>query len=1063
MGIMNAEFTSRLKHWIRTLREDFYHPLSDLHFEGFFTIAHIPYTEALQYAFAPIPAGTGWGESYQYLWLKCNIVLPAESADHIIAMDLSGFGSEATLFVNGEAFGTYRADWLKVRHHYMVDNVLTFKAVAGTAYELLFEVYAGHFFPGLDNCATGPVLPGSFLNPKAEGARCILNRCTYGFWYEEAYQLYMDVAALESLLGSIPDSSLRAARIADALEKFTLTVDFEQPAEGRMRDYRAARDLLAPCLKAQNGDTVPRMYAIGNAHIDLAWLWPMAETHRKTARTFAAQLRLLDLYPEYKYLQSQPAAYTMCREFYPALYKRVKAAIKNGRWIAEGAMYVEPDTNMTSGESLIRQIVHGKRFFREEFGVESRLLWLPDTFGYSSVLPQILKGCGVDYLVTQKIFWTYNDGDRFPYHYFTWKGMDGSKVDSFLPTSYTYTTDPAQLCGVWDNRVQKRNLDSFLIPFGYGDGGGGPCRDHIEYILREKDLEGMPKVEMTSPSVMFADLEKAGGPADTWEGELYFSAHRGTYTSQAAVKKNNRRGELALREAEAWGAIAACRGYTYPLLSMDGLWKTLLLHQFHDILPGSSIARVYQEALAAHEKLIRSAEEITASAQSFLTSGKGVTVFNSLSWERTGLVRLPDEFGGGASYLDGTAVPVIKTGGQTIARVTVPSLGAVSLIPAAYSPADVGARAFFRDEDIMLENDIVRVILNRQGEILSYVRKDSGREFAAAPMNRLCLFKDVPRAYDAWDVDSNYAAQPVPLSREVVMEVTEEAGIRASVRVTRKIGNSDLKQTISLEEHSECVEFTTEMNWQELHRLLKVSFPCDVEADEAYHEMQFGYIKRPTHRSRAYDKDRFEVCNHRYTALCDGSHGCAVLNNGKYGVSVNGGSIELSLLRAPAAPEMRADNGMQSFTYAFTAWEGEFASCRVVRRGYELNVPFTLAPGQTPAFSLFAIDHENIILDTLKPAEDGSGDMILRLYESKHADTRFELKTSLAVSKASLCDMLENELSSVCLSDGGMTLHAGPFKVLTVRLRLKQPRSLFPYTGILVSSLKDYHNTEVHT
>ncbi len=369
------------------------------------------------------------------------------------------------------------------------------------------------------------------------------------------------------------------------------------------------------------------------------WIWHGCGPWRRPTGKPRGPLRrscgFLKEYPEYKFLQSQPASYEMCRKYYPELFERIREAIGKGQWIAEGAMWVEPDTNMASGEALIRQLVHGKRYNKDELGADSVILWLPDTFGYSAALPQILQGCGVKYLVTQKIFWSYNDGEPFPYHYFTWRGMDGSEVASFLPTSYTYRTDPKEINEVWKNRVQARDLDAFLFPFGYGDGGGGPARDHVEYALRQKDLEGGVKVKMAGPLEFFEDMEKLGGPKNTYVGELYFSAHRGTYTSQADIKKNNRKSELMLREMEMWACAASLRGWTYPLEKADGLWKTLLLHQFHDILPGSSIARVYVEANEAHEKLQADAAQITADAAAALTEkNEGVTVFNSLSFER---------------------------------------------------------------------------------------------------------------------------------------------------------------------------------------------------------------------------------------------------------------------------------------------------------------------------------------------------------------------------------------------------------------------------------------------
>ena len=363
---------------------------------------------------------------------------------------------------------------MDVPHHYIVDNFLTDHGEAGQVYDLMIEAYAGHFFPQspLGGCATGPVLPGSYTDPKANGPRTALGKMTYGIWNEDAYQLYMDLQTLSLLADQLDPESLRADRVAAALEQASLIIDFEQPLEARVDSYHEARKALSTVLMACNGSTAPVFYAIGNAHLDLAWLWPMAETHRKTSRTFAQQLRLLEAYPEYKYLQSQPAAYEMCREHYPELYDRIVDASKRGQWIAEGAMWVEPDTNMTSGESLVRQLLHGKRWFKENLGIDSVVLWLPDTFGYSAALPQILNGTGVRYLVTQKIFWSYNEGDQFPYHYFTWRGADGSEIDTFLPTSYTYRTDPKEICETWNKRVQKRDLDAFLLPFGYGDGGG---------------------------------------------------------------------------------------------------------------------------------------------------------------------------------------------------------------------------------------------------------------------------------------------------------------------------------------------------------------------------------------------------------------------------------------------------------------------------------------------------------------------------------------------------------------------------------------------------------------
>ena len=1057
MKLMHSEWRDRVNHWMRTLKDDFYEPLGEISWEAFTTMEYLTPEEAAEGAFVPVGPGFTWGREWEYGWFKGSFTLPKEAKGERIVMDLKPQG-ESALFVNGKAFGTYRASWVYEPHHFMVDNVLSFCAEGGEHYDILMETYAGHFMPEAPTggCATGPVLPGAYTDTAREGERRVLGKCTYGIWNEEAYQLYMDVSTLNMLLTTLEETSLRAAKIAKALEQFTLIVDFEQPREGRIASYKEAREALRPIMEAKNGETAPVFYAVGNAHLDLAWLWPMAETYRKTERTFAAQLRLIEEYPEYKFIQSQPASYEMCKKYYPELFARIKEAVKGGQWIADGAMWVEPDTNMVSGEALIRQLLHGKRYYKEEFETDSEILWLPDTFGYTAALPQILKGCGVKYLVTQKIFWSYNEGEQFPYHYFTWQGMDGSQIVSFLPTSYTYRTDPVEANRIWKERTQLQDLDAFLMPYGYGDGGGGPARDYVEYAKRQEDLEGSVKVKMAGPAEFFHDMEELGGPVNTYVGELYFSAHRGTYTSQAMIKQNNRRSELAMREMELWSSLAMAKGMEYEFPRADALWKEVLLHQFHDILPGSSIARVYVEAEKAHREIQKNAEEMKEKAFAVLADTadeRAVTVWNSLSFERKALVELPERFGNGARTLEGEFVPVEKAAGGSPAvvkaLVTLPACGAVSLIPeAAEAASDRGSRESrdSRDssavanvtvkntaEGVVMENSHVKAVINGKGEVVSFVLKSSGREFAAEPMNRFRLYKDVARMFDAWDIDSNYINQEVEALTEAKVEIISE-GLEGILKVSGRVSNSSVKQYIRLAAESTRLVFDTEIDWRELHRLLKASFPVNVYAENGINEIQFGFVERPAHRSKLYDKDRFEVCNHRYSAFCDGSHGAAVLNDCKYGISMNGNALELSLLRAPSCPEMQADNRVHHFNYAFTAWEGSFADSDVVRQGYELNVKPQLSGGAVETFSAVSVDKANVILDTMKPAEDGSGDIILRLYESKKAAVVARVQCELG-NKAYLCDMLENITEEIPMEAGEMTLEFKAFEIKTIRIR----------------------------
>ena len=1004
---MRSEWKDRIKHWVNILGKELYEPLGEIRLEGLCTYDQLSEEQAEAGVYSPMPEGTPWGRNWEYCWMRGDITLDERCRGQYIVMDLNP-GGEAALFVDGEAFGTRRADWVRVPHHNYCDQVLTCSGEPGRTYHLLMEVYAGHTLP---SNAIGPYRgEADDYHPLPDDAiRTAVGHSTWGIWHETAYQLWMDVRTLQSLLEAIDKDSLRAAKVEEALERFTMVVDLEQPRAARLADYARARELLAPVLACVNGSTVPHFSAIGNAHLDLSWLWSYGETQRKVARTFAQQARLMDLYPEYRFLQSQPDSYRICKENYPALYARIKEKIKARQWVADGSMWVEPDTNMPSGEALVRQLVHGKRFYKEEFGIDTQMLWLPDTFGYSAVLPQLLKSAGVKYLTTQKIFWTYNDSDKFPYHYFTWQGMDGTEITSFLHMDYCSHTDPATLAGHWRNRVQKRDLTNFLLPFGYGDGGGGPTRDDIEYIRRGKNLEGAPSITMEAPQHFFETCAKGGAPVNKYVGELYFQCHRGTYTSQAAVKRGNRKSELALRDAELWSVIAMDK-VPYPLAQLDKAWKNVLLNQFHDILPGSSIARVYQEAAARYAQVRATADDAASNALSALTAGEGRTYFNSLSWPRREIVKTDAGYG----------------------MVTLPAMGWTSTVDMA-EPAQKVTASIDGDE-IVMSNGLVSVRINRFGE-LTACADAKGQSRISGKANVLHLYKDTPRLYDAWDIDCMYDQCPADLSGESSIELIEVSPWRAEARVTRSFGNSEWVQVIRLDAEKTQIDFITHVEWHEQHRLLKAAFPTGIHTDEGINEIQFGFVRRPTHRSRSYDADRFEVCNHHYTALNDEHRGAAVLNESKYGVSMLGDEIALTLLRAPMAPEFHADQGAHDFTYSYYLWDGSLFDSGVVRAGYELNVPVREAAGSAADFSLVSIDAPNVILDTVKAAEDGSGDVILRLYECKHAAATAAVTLNLPFKKAYVCDLLENIQEEVSADGQRLTIPFHGFEVKTIRLQ----------------------------
>jgi len=727
----------------------------------------------------------------------------------------------------------------------------------------------------------------------------------------------------------------------------------------------------------------------------------------------------------------------MTKKRYPALYQRIKQAVRSGQWIADGGMWVEPDTNVTGGESLIRQFIHGKRFFSEEFGVDSRLMWLPDVFGYSAALPQIMAGCGIDYFSTQKIFWSYSGGYQFPYNWFWWEGLDGSRVLTYIHNDYNSQTKPQHTLARWHERVQKDGWHKArLMPFGWGDGGGGPTRKHLEYLRRQEDCQGLPKCRQEAPAVFFDAMMRSPDrrKLPVWAGELYFQAHRGTYTSQARTKKANRLSEFGLREAELWGAASTwLADAAYPLTRVDQLWKDVLLCQFHDIIPGSSIHRVYEEAEAMLAAVIRDSRAIADKARSALArkASGAITVFNALSWEREALIELPAGFAG-AQDAAGQALPVQVIEGRTLARTPkLPACGWLTLRKAAPAAPALSAVRATRQS---LENELVKLTLNAAGEITSIRDLTCDREMAAGPCNAFKLYKDVPSWFDAWDIDSPYKFQPVALDAKARIDVVANGPLVATLRVTRQINESELTQEISVHAGSPRVEFRTRINWQEKHKLLKVNFPVTVHSEDALHEIQFGHVRRPTHDSMEYDAARFEVCNNKWTALTEEGRGAAVLNDCKYGVSVEGNSINLTLLRAPLAPDMTADRGVQTFAYAFQCWNNAaFRDAGIVQSGYDFNIPATVHPGNGGTASLFAVDAPNVIIETVKLAEDGSGDVIVRLYEAMRTATTCTLTCALPAQRVTVVNMLEEKQGVARLKDGRAALDLRPFEIRTLR------------------------------
>lgn len=1024
---MTLEQEARVKMWLDVLQKRLYTPVEIMSFSYFETEAHLTPEQAMaQETWRDIRQGEAWGKEFGYGWFRARLHLGNWADGRRVVMHLN-LGGEATLFLNGTVFGSRRADWMPVPHHYDVDNWLEKSEALGETPELLAEVYAGHDRPPeVGEATAGPVAASwHWLHNQAPG-RTTLGACTYGIWNEEAYHLYLEAKVLWDLWKNLPAESLRRDDAGQALVKFSKALDFTLEGDAFAENAQAVRQLLQPYLACQNGSTTPHIYAIGHSHLDLAWFWPVEETERKCARTLAAQIRHMDEYPAYKMMQSQPALYEMVRTHYPALFQKLKEKAASGQLIPEGAMWVEPDTNIPSGESLIRQILYGKRYFREEFGVDSRLLWLPDAFGFSAALPQIMKGCGVDYFSTAKVFWAYNGGDPFPYNYFRWKGNDGTEIPSFIiMLNTTCLTDAATLIQRWHDRRPQEGLRSILLPIGYGDGGGGATRDHIEQVLLLGDCEGVPKITFESPCDYFENAAETCPAVPTYVGELYFQAHRGTYTSQAKMKRYNRRSESALRDAEFWSAMALLQsGRPYPTAALEQNWKTLLTNQMHDILPGSAIHRVYARAAAELQGVLTWAEDAANESAAALTTGAdGLTVFNALSWARQILVPLPE---GWTGCCGGDGVPLKVQDHHAL--VTVPACGVTSIFPAPAQPADRDCH--FTTAVNLLENRWLRVSINARGEIERILDKETGSEWGAGPMNALHLYQDTPSHYEAWDLES--IRNEVELPEPAKITVTAAGPIYAELKVERVVNHSTLEQWIRLPRESRQITFRTRIQWKERQKCLKVAFPTNIVTDTLYSEIQYGYLKRPNHRTRQFDADRFEVCNHRWSALLEPSRGCGVLNDSKYGISCEGGTMELTLLRAPIFPDETADQGVQEFTYAFLCWNTPFAQSQIVQQAYALNTRVLTAPGSMPTGSFLTVSDPQVVIDCVKKAERPEGGLVVRAYECTGSRRTAAIAPAGTFVACQLTNMLEEPQAQLPMQDGAVTLQFEPFEVKTL-------------------------------
>ncbi len=835
------------------------------------------------------------------------------------------------------------------------------------------------------------------------------------------YDLYYDINVPFEAMKILEKGSADYISIEKSLDEATQLLDLRYPyseefyeSVNKMSEYMKNEFYGKVCGK---GETIAK--CIGHTHIDVAWLWTVEQTREKAVRSFSTVLNLMKKYPDYKFMSSQPQLYQYVKEKAPELYEEIKQRVAEGRWEVEGAMWLEADTNLISGESLIRQIIYGKRFMKEEFGVDSKILWLPDVFGYSGALPQILKKTGVDKFFTTKMTWS--ETNKMPDEMFIWKGIDGSEVFSAFADSYVNALHPERLRRNWDLYKSKDYTNQFIFTFGYGDGGGGPTAEMLENHNRTKyGIPGIPKTVIETSGKYYesvrADFDestKIFREIPKWDGEMYLEIHRGTYTTIAKNKKNNRKSELLYQEAETLSvADMVLTDGEYDSETMEKNMYTILLNQFHDIIPGSSIEEVYNVTDGEYKVILEDGRNICNEKQASLkknikTEG-GIFVYNPAPFEIS---------------------DTVETGGKIYYAENVPAHG-YKVIPDA--EADTGVIV----GDNMIENELIKVVFDGNYEIVSVYDKEAEREVLCENKtgNRLELYEDYPKNHDAWDIDDYYKQKMWSCNQVENVEKTANG-----LRVTRKYCNSLIVQEILLNKNSKRIDFVTDVDWYEDHVLLKAVFPVDIRTTKATYDIQFGNVERPTHRNTSWEQAKFEVCGHKWADMSEDNYGVSILNDCKYGYSVYENDFAITLLKAPTWPNPNADRGHHSFTYSLYPHTGDFKSGKTIEEGYKLNMPLEASiigkqdGTLSDSYSLVSCNNENIVVETIKKAEDND-DIIVRFYDSYNRKSTAELDFGFDFKKAYICNMLEENECEIPHEGRLINVPVKNFEIVTLRI-----------------------------
>ena len=983
-----------------------------------------PFTDRLSLDYKPIEEGDPWGQKWESAWFKLNGTVPESWSGKTVTADIDLSGEGLVFDTGGRALqgitnaSIYDSNFARTRVH-IIKSCMGKEEI-----ELWVEGAANSLFGVFTDPdpVQGQLQQGNENSKRHGWFDAKVETLRFGIFNEAMWHLYLDVRILRGLVKRLDESSVRRARVIRALNNCINIFGDDQKRASE------ARECLKVELEKKATSSDLTVSAVGHAHIDTGWLWPVRETIRKCARTFATQLKIIEDYPDYIFGASQPQHYQFMKDHYPEIYERIKKAVASGNWEVQGGMWVEADCNLISGESMVRQLLHGKNFFKDEFNVEVDNLWLPDVFGYSAALPQILKRSGIDYFLTQKLSWS--QFNEFPHQTFNWRGIDGAEVLTHFPPENTYNSelDTEFLIPARDSFKEKDKLDEFISLFGVGDGGGGPKPENVELGRRLADLESSPKVSFDTAKNFFDRLNDKKEDVETWVGELYLELHRGTLTTHGLVKKQNRKLENKLRTVELlWSCLPMSN---YPSEVLDGLWKKLLINQFHDIIPGSSINLVYQTTHKEYEEIHEGCDKLIADAGDALFQEEEdvFTLANTLSHPWRGKVHLAENFSG-YSILDGE--------GQVLPTQETPDgpVVYVDLDPLSYSSFSKGepiqAEPVLGDE-LVLENELIRYEFDTKGQVIAAFDKELQWDVLDGGGNVLSLYEDRPNNWDAWDIDFYYRDALVETAAATKVNTRSRGDVITELEMDFSIGGSSIHQVASLCPGTKRLDLNTTVDWKEKHKMLRVHFPVSVRSEQASFDIQYGYVKRNTHNNTSWDRAKFEVVGHKYADLSDHDHGVALLNDCKYGYMVRDNILDLNLLRSPSNPDPDADQGVHEFTYSLFPHQNDLIRSDVQSESTCLNQPPIVFNGATSDLKMpINIEGRGLEISALKKAEK-ENQWVVRVIETFGRRSSGVLKVTGSLTE---CDLMEwNNINEPLHVDGELPIELNPFEIKTYKV-----------------------------